>query len=172
MPKSSPSRGGLWAAIVDEIMRKLKSDPPRYVSAITMGAGQLNDAIVQRTASGIDLSPVLRGVGATDTPYELEFSRLDPLKVRWNGASGSVDAAALATGLFQVRLKGPPPSEAWVLIVGSGALADETIKREAELRAVVGGWRDNADIEGRNAGRTLYRAFLAQAAERMNAPAQ
>ncbi len=169
MPNNPVPRQGIWASLVEEIMRKLRSDPDTFVSAITLGDGQLNDAIVQQSAAGIDFSRVLRGLAPGK--YELEFTRL--VKLPWDGNTVKVDPSTLGTGLYQVHLKGHDSRDAaWVLIVRSGPSADEVTKGEVELRAVMSSWTDNADIERRNARRTLYRAFLAQAAEKSNAPGQ
>jgi hypothetical protein len=168
------TRQGIWTSLVEEIMRKLRGAPDVYVSTITQGDGQLDDAIVQQFSGGsggIDFSPIFKGFAPKD--YGMEFARLDAkfVNVQWNGTSSIVEPAALAPGLYKVRLKQQGASDAWILIVLAGA-AEDALKRETELKAVMNGWTENADIEGRNARRTLYRAFLAATADKLNVASQ
>lgn len=169
MPMSAPKAPGLWASLIREIMRTLRGAPDRYVSTISMDYGELNDAVVAASGTGVDVSPVMKGLPAAD--YELEFARV--ATVHWDGSAARLSAGALGSGLFQVRRKDQRAMEAWVLILPAGSVADDTMKRETELRNVMNGWTtanmEGPDTPGRNARRTLYRAFLASEAERAGA---
>ena len=169
LPSSLPTRPGIWASLVEEVMRKLRGAPDRYVSTISMDYGELNDAVVVQSGAGVNLTPVMKGLTSAD--YELQFTRIVP--VHWNGTAVTLNAGLLSAGLFQVRRKDQSSTDSWVLILPAGDAAEESLKREAELRAVMNGWRqgpEGPDTEGRNAKRTLYRAFLASEAERTGAP--
>lgn len=168
LPREAQPNPGIFSSIIEEVMRKLRGAPNKYVATLAMDSGELNDAIVQQASGRIDLSPAMKGLGAAD--YELRFTRL--LSVHWDGAGGSIDASSLGGGLYQVSRNKPDSTEAWVLVLPAGPAADDALRRDAQLRSTMNGWSpgaDGPDTQQRDAKRTLYRAFLATEADRANA---
>lgn len=164
LPSALPARPGLLASVIEELMRKLRGSPDKYVSAVGMDFGELNDALIVQKDSRVDLSPVVKGLTPGDLP--LNFTRL--VTVHWDATAAPLDTGRLSVGLYRVRREDQNSSEAWVLILPSGSAADAAVKKETELRTVMKIWDknvENADTEGRNAARTVYRAFLSSQAD-------
>jgi len=136
-----------------------------FVTASVRGGGDLPDAVVEATPDRMDVSAVLRGLGAgtyTVTAYPVLNGRASSsarAAERVNAAAtGAVAIAPLPPGVYQLDVSGSNPAEggrAWIAVVAPDRYADAARAFVTRPGANVSG-----DADMRAAARAMARAYL------------
>ena len=179
LPKTLREHSSLIGRLFSAILEVWSLDREKHEAAISRsGGGQLREAVLKLTPSGLNLKPVFREKPRGS--YLLRFHSkagdetrsLEPIKFDWDPKKPvELRLNGISAGLYEIELLDPvnkeplgPGEDAWVLILTASSSSEKIISDFNNLVSEAETWDKQTSI----ATRSFLRASLSYFAARSN----